>query len=85
MSPSARYISILELVNFNLIFAMMSMLFMNIFIGILSISKITHVHIFVITILLLILWINFNMKMPKFLTIQNPDIDNFVLVVLVML
>jgi hypothetical protein len=43
------------------------------------------VHIFVITILLLILWINFNMKMPKFLTIQNPDIDNFVLVVLVML
>ena len=68
MGPSAGYISIFELIKFNLIFAMISMLFMNIFAANLSSRKITHVHIFAITILLLIFWINFNMKMPKFLT-----------------
>jgi hypothetical protein len=70
MGPSIGYISILKLVKFNLIFVMMSMLFMNIFAANLSISKITNVHIFVITNLLLFFWINFNMKMSKFLTIQ---------------
>ena len=68
MGPNGRYISIFELVKFNLIFAMISMLFVNIFAANLSSSKITHVHMFVITFLLLIFWINFNMKMPKFLT-----------------
>jgi hypothetical protein len=77
ISPSTGYISILELVNFNLIFAMISMLFMNVFAANLSSSKITHVHIFVITILLLIFWINFNMKMSKSLTIPKPDIRQF--------
>jgi hypothetical protein len=73
MSPSAGYISILEFVKFNLISAMISMLFMNIFAANLSSSKITHVHIFVNKTLLLIFWINFNMKMPKFLTLQSPN------------
>jgi hypothetical protein len=68
MGPSVGYISILKLVKFNLIFAMISMLFMNIFAANLSSSKITHVHILVITNLLLFFWINFNMIMPKFLT-----------------
>jgi hypothetical protein len=65
MSPSVRYISILKLVKFNLFYVMISMLFMNIFAANLSSSKITHVYIFIITILLLIFWINFNMKMPS--------------------
>ena len=69
MGTSAGYISILKLVKFNLIFAMISMLFMNIFAANLSSSKITHVHISVITNLLLFLWINFNIKMPKFLRV----------------
>jgi hypothetical protein len=54
MSPFNGYISILELVKFILISAMISMLFMNIFVANLSSSEITHVHTFVITILLLI-------------------------------
>jgi len=55
MGPSAGYISIFELVKFNLIFVMIGMLFMNILTANLSSSKITHVHMFVITFLLLIL------------------------------
>ena len=54
MGLSAGCISILKLVKFNLIFAMISMLFVNIFAANLSSSKITHVHMFVITFLLLI-------------------------------
>ena len=65
MGPSAWYIFILKLVKFNLF--LLCMLFMNIFAANLSCSKITHVHIFVITNLLLFFWINFNVKMPKFL------------------
>jgi hypothetical protein len=41
-----------------------------------SSSKITHMHTFVITVLLLIFWINFNMKMPKFLTKITKHCDN---------
>jgi hypothetical protein len=77
MGPSAGYMSILKLVKFNLFFTMISMMFINIFAANLSSSKITHVHIFVITIFLLFFWINFNMKLPKFLTIQKPDIRQF--------
>ena len=77
MGPSAGYISIIKLVKFNLIFVMISMLFMNIFATNLSSSKITHVHIFVITNLLLFFWIHFNMKMHKFLIIQKPNIRQF--------
>ena len=69
MGPSAGYISILKLVKFNLFFAMISMMFINIFAANLSSSKITHVHIFDITNLLIFFWINFNMKLPKLLTI----------------
>jgi hypothetical protein len=67
--PSAGYISVLKLVKFNLFFAMISMVFIKIFAANLSSSKITHVHIFAITNLLLFFWINFNMKLPKFLII----------------
>ena len=77
MGPSAGYISILKLVKFNLFSAMISMMFINIFVANLSSSKITHVHIFVIRNLLIFFWINFNMKLPKFLTIQKPDIRQF--------
>jgi len=77
MGPSPGYISILKFVKFNLFFALISMLFMNIFAANLSSSKITHVHISVITNLLLFLWINFNMKMPKFLIIQKSNIRQF--------
>ena len=52
-------------------------MFINIFAANLSSSKITHVHIFVIRNLLIFFWINFNMKLPKFLTIQKPDIRQF--------
>jgi hypothetical protein len=45
------------------------MMCINIFATNLSSGKITHVHIFVITNLLLFFWINFNMKLPKFLTL----------------
>ena len=47
---------------------------MNIFAANLSSSKITHVHILVITNLLLFFQINFNMKMPKFLTVLCQQI-----------
>jgi hypothetical protein len=77
MGPSAGYNFILQLVKFNLFFSMISMSFINIFAANLNSSKITHMHIFVITNLLLFFWINFNMKMPKFLTIQKPDIRQF--------
>jgi hypothetical protein len=77
MGPSAGYMSILKLVKFNLFFTIISMMFINIFAANLSSSKITHVHIFAITIFLLFFWINFNMKLPKFLTIQKPDIRQF--------
>jgi hypothetical protein len=40
-------------------------------------SNITHMHIHVVTNLLWILSIKFNMKMLKFLTIQKPDIRQF--------
>jgi hypothetical protein len=56
------------LVKFNLFFVMISIMFINIFVVNLSSSKIIHVHIFVIINLLLLFWINFNMKIPKFLT-----------------
>jgi hypothetical protein len=77
IGPSAGYISILKLVKFNLIFVMTSLLFMNTFVANLSSSKITNVHIFVITNLLLFFWISFNIKMSKFLTIQKPDNRQF--------
>ena len=77
MGPSTGYISILKLVKSNLFFAMISMLFMNIFATNLRYSKITHVHIFIITNLLLFFWINFNMKMPKFLTFQKRNNRQF--------
>jgi hypothetical protein len=70
MGPSAWYISILKLVKFNLFFVMISIMFINIFAVNLSSSKITHVHILVIINLLLLFWINFNMKIPKFLTMH---------------
>jgi hypothetical protein len=73
MGPSAGYISILKLVKFNLFFVMINMMFINIFVANMRSSKITHVHIFFIIILLLFFWINFNMKLPKFLTyIHTP-------------
>ena len=49
------------------------MIFINIFATNLSSSKITHVYTFVIINLLLFFQINFNMKLPKFLTIQKPN------------
>ena len=53
MGLSIGYISILKLVKFNLFFGTISMMFINIFAANLSSSKITHVHIIVITNLLL--------------------------------
>jgi hypothetical protein len=74
---STGYISVLKLVRFNLFFAMISMMFINIFATNLSCTKIKHMHIFAITNLLLLFLINFNMKLPKFLAVQKPDIRQF--------
>jgi hypothetical protein len=66
MGPSTRYNSILEFIKFNIFSTMICMSFM--FISATSASSnITHVHIHVVTNLLWIFWIKFNMKMPKFL------------------
>jgi hypothetical protein len=47
-------------------------------------SSITHMHIHVITYITMFLWIKLKLIMPKFLTIQKPDIRHFLLVVLLL-
>jgi uncharacterized membrane protein len=40
-------------------------------------SSNAHMHISVITFIMLYFWIKLNMKMYKFLTIQKPDVRHF--------
>jgi hypothetical protein len=40
-------------------------------------SSDTHMHIHVITYMTLFFWIKLNLIMPKFLTLQKPDIRHF--------
>jgi hypothetical protein len=42
-----------------------------------TMSSYAHIHISVITFIALYFWIKLNMKMPKFLTIQKPNVRHF--------
>jgi hypothetical protein len=64
MGPSAGYSSNLTVSIFNRVFVLLNMI--NIFIIVATSSL--HMHIFVVTNLLLFIWIKLNMKIPKFLT-----------------
>ena len=76
MGPSAGYNSILEFLKLNIFSATICMSFMSISATSAS-SNIIHMHRHVVTKLLWIFWIKFNMKMPKFLTIQKSDVKQF--------
>jgi len=58
---------------FSKVFVLLKMISMFIIVA----TSSSHVHIFVVTNLLLFFWIKLNKKMPKFLTIQKPDIRQF--------
>ena len=70
--PSAGYTSNLIIFKFNKVFVLLNMISMFIIVA----TSSSHVHIFVVTNLLLILWIKFNMKIPKFLTLLTNKLNH---------
>ena len=73
MGPSAGYslISVITVLT-AIVFVCISSLHAVVFI------REIHMHIYVFTnLLLLFFWIKLIMKMPKFLTIQNPNVRQF--------
>jgi hypothetical protein len=73
MGPFAGYTSNLTVSIFSKVFVLLNMISMFIIV----VTSSSHVHIFVVTNLLLFIWIKLNMKMPNFLTIQKLDIRLF--------
>lgn len=68
MGPFAGYNFISEFVKFNLILLIISMFILHVLYNVVS-SRVSHMHIYVITNMLLFFWIKFNMKMSKLLTL----------------
>ena len=68
--PSSGY-SLIRLFFVFSMFLVVAVVF-AMFISNLSSDKITHVHIYATTLLLVIFWIKSNIKMSKFLTQNNP-------------
>ena len=69
MGPSAGYI--LATLAIYFIKSIALCLMMSMFLA--AVSSSLHVHIYVVIIISCYLWIKFNMKMPKFLTVGTVD------------